>query len=156
MKLNILALSLAGMAAAVAPVAVNAQMPGRHPAYLHARSDLRAAQFLLRVKEEPNVTRHMIEADHEVEAAIHEVDHAAVLDNKDLDDHPRVDMNLDRRGRFHKTVELLREARADLAREEDNGRARGWRDAAYKHIDLALEHVHKAAVDLHWDRELGW
>ncbi len=156
MKLQILALSLAGLAVALAPVVVNAEQPGRHPAYLHARSNLRAAQFLLRVREEPNVARHLIEADHEVEAAIHEVDNAAVLDRKDLNDHPPVDMNLDRRGRFQKAVALLREARADLGREEDNGRARGWRDAAYRHIDGALEHVHKAAVDLHWDHELGW
>src|SRR3984957_843109 len=156
MKLPILAVSLIGLAVAIAPVVVNAEQPGRHPAYLHARSNLRAAQFLLQVREEPNGARHLIEADHEVEAAIHEVDNAAVLDHKDLNDHPPVDMNLDRRGRFRKTVELLREARADLAREEDNGRARGWRDAAYRHIDGALEHVHKPAVDLHWDHELGW
>jgi len=149
MKLQILALSLVALAA-------NAQMPGRHPAYLHARSDLRAAQFLLRVREEPNVTRHLVEADHEAEAAIHEIDQAAVLDHKDLNDHPHVDMNFDRLGRFRRTVELLREARADLGREEDNGRARGWRDAAYRHIDGALEHIHKAAVDLHWDHEFGW
>ena len=116
MKLPILTLGLIGLAVAIAPVVVNAQMPGRHPAYLHARSDLRAAQFLLRVREEPNVTRHLVQADHEVEAAVLEIDHAAVLDHKDLDDHPHVDMNFDRLGRFRRTVELLREARADLAR----------------------------------------
>jgi hypothetical protein len=91
-----------------------------------------------------------------VEAAIREIDRAAVIDRKDLDDHPPVDLHMDRLGRFRKTVELLRTARADLAREEDNGRARGWRDAAYLHIDQALEHVHKAAIELHWDHELGF
>jgi hypothetical protein len=156
MKLRTLMLSLVGLAAAITPAAVNADTPGRHPAYLHARSDLRAAQFLLRVREEPNVTRHLVQADREVEAAIGEIDRAAVIDRKDLDDHPRADVNLDRRGRFGKTVELLRSARADLGREEDNGRARGWRDAAYGHIDQALEHMHRAAVDLRWDRELGF
>jgi len=156
MKLRILALSLIGLAAALAPTALNADTPGHHPAYLRARSNLRAAQFLLRVREEPNVTRHMVEADHEVEAAIGEIDRAAVLDHKDLDEHPRIDLRLERRERFRKVVELLRTARADLGREEENGRARGWRDAAYQHIDQALEHVHKAATDLHWDRELGF
>lgn len=156
MKLEIIALSLIGLAAAVAPAVVKADTPGRHPAYLHARSDLRAAQFLLRVREEPNVTRHLLEADHEVEAAIGEIDRAAVIDRKDLDDHPRVDLHVDRQGRFRKTVELLRSARGDLAREEDNGRARGWRDAAYQHIDQALEHMHRAATELHWDHELGF
>jgi hypothetical protein len=51
---------------------------------------------------------------------------------------------------------LMRSARADLGREEDSGRARGWRDAAYHHIDEALEHMHRASVDLHWDHEFGF
>jgi hypothetical protein len=156
MKLRYLTASIIGLITMLAPAAMNAQMPGRHPAYLRARSDLRASQFLMRVREEPNVTRHMVEADREIEAAIHEIDRAAFLDRKDLDDHPRVDTGLDRRHRFEKITALLRSARADLGREEDNGRARGWRDAAYRHIDGALEHMHQAARDLHWDRELGW
>lgn len=156
MKLRILALSLIGMAAAMAPSALKADTPGRHPAYLRARSNLRAAQFMLRVREEPNVTRHMVEADHEVEAAIGEIDRAAVIDQKDIDDHPRIDLRLARRERFRRMVGLLRTARADLGREEDSGSARGWRDAAYLHIDQALEHIHQASIDLHWDRDLGF
>src|ERR1700691_4691148 len=105
MKLPTLTLSLVALAAALTPAAVNADTPGRHPAYLHARSDLRRAQFLLRVREEPNVTRRLVEADHEVEAAIGEVDRAAFLDRKDLDDHPRVDAFPDRRHRFGRIVE---------------------------------------------------
>jgi hypothetical protein len=156
MKLRILALSLAGLAAAVVPAALNADTPGRHPAYLHARSDLRRAQMLMRVQEEPNVTRRLVEADHETEAAIGEIDRAAVIDRKDLEDHPHVDAFPDRRRRFGRIVELLRSARRDLGTEEDNGRARGWRDAAYRHIDEALGHMHRAAVDLHWDHEFGF
>ena len=102
------------------------------------------------------MTRHLVEADHEAEAAIRKIDRAAVLDRKDLDDHPSVDTNVDRLGRFRRTVELLRSARADLGREEDIGRARGWRDAAWQHIDQALENMHRASVVLKWDRELGF
>ena len=156
MKLKTLVYSLIGLAAAFVPATVSAEQPGRHPAYLHARSDLRAAQFLMRVREEPNVAKHLVEADHQANAAVAEIDRAAIIDRKDIDDHPHVDLNLERQGRFRRTVELLREARADLAREEDNGRARGWRDAAYQHIDQALEHVHRAAVLLHWDHEFGF
>jgi hypothetical protein len=156
MKLRTLTLSLAALAAAMAPAALNADTPGRHPAYLHARSDLRRAQYLMRVHEEPNVTRRLVEADREAEEAIHEIDRAAVIDQKDLEDHPHVDAFPDRRRRFGRIVELLRSARADLGREEDNGRARGWRDVAYRHIDEALEHMHRAAIDLHWDREFGF
>jgi hypothetical protein len=156
MNLRNLTLSLIGVVVAIFPTAINADTPGRHPAYLRARSDLRAAQFLLRVREEPNVTRQLLQADREVEAAIAEVDRAAVIDRKDLNNHPRVDPSLDQRGRFRRIVELLRSARADPGREEDNGRARGWRNAAYQHIDQALEHMHRAAVDLRWDHELGF
>jgi hypothetical protein len=156
MKLKILALTLIAFATAITPAALNADTPGRHPAYLRARSDLRAAQYLMRVREEPNVARRLIEADHEVEAAIQEIDRAAIIDRKDVDDRPRVDTRLDRRGRFGRTIELLREARADLGREEDNGRARGWRDAACRHVDEALNHMHRAALDLHWDHEFGY
>jgi hypothetical protein len=156
MKLRTLAFALAGLTSIVVPTAVNADTPGRHPAYLHARSDLRAAQLLMRVREEPNVRRQLTEADRETEAAIAEIDRAAVIDHKDVDDHPRVDIRLERMARLHRTVDLLREARADLAREEDNGRAREWRNAAFRHIDAALEHIHRASVDLHWDHELGF
>ena len=88
MKLRTLALSLITVLAALTPAVLNADTPGRHPAYLRARSDLRAAQYLMRVREEPNVSRRLAEADREVEAAIHEIDRVAILDHKDIDDHP--------------------------------------------------------------------
>ncbi len=156
MKLKIIKLCLGIMLATALPGLANADTPGRHPAYLHARSDLRRAQLLMRVREEPNVTRKLVEADHAVEAAIAEIDRAAVIDRKDIEDHPQVDAFPDRRGRFGRIVELLRSARRDLEKEEDSGRARGWRDAAFRHIDEALEHMHRAAVDQHWDHEFGY
>jgi hypothetical protein len=153
MKLQAIALSLIGLTLAI--TSIDAQ--GRHPAYLRARSDLRRAQLLMRVQEEPNVTRYVRAADNEVEGAIKEIDRAAVLDGKDIDDHPRIDVNIDRKGRFRKIIDLLRSARGDLNREpEDNGAARAWRNSAWGHIDQALDHMKKAAVDLHWDRELGF
>ena len=62
----------------------------------------------------------------------------------------------DRPGRFRKVVALLRSARNDISLEEDNPAAAGWRDVAYRHIDAALDHVHRAAVDLRIDQELGF
>jgi hypothetical protein len=58
----------------------------------------------MRVREEPNVTRRLVEADREVDAAIHEIDRTAVIDQKDLEDHPRVDSF---QRRFGRIVELL-------------------------------------------------
>jgi hypothetical protein len=117
---------------------------------------LRRAQFLLRVREEPNVTRNLKAADDETEAAVREIDRAAVLDHKDLDEHPPIDVGVARQDRFRKIVELLRSARADIDREEDNPRAREWRNVAFKHIDEALNAVHRAAVDAKLDHELGF
>jgi hypothetical protein len=152
MNRRILSVSLI-TAAALAPAAMNAQV---HPRYLHARTDLRTAQFFLRVREEPNVTRNLIAADHEVEAAIREIDLAAVLDRKDLVDRPPIDTSLERKDRFRKIVDLLRSARADIEQEEDNPRAREWRNRAFRHIDESLNAVHRAAVDARIDHELGF
>lgn len=72
--------------------------------------------MFMRMREEPNVTRQLIAADREVEAAVREIDRAAVLDRKDIYDHPPVDTRLDRPGRFRKIMALLNSARGDLAR----------------------------------------
>lgn len=149
MKLGIAVLLAA---AALAPGA----MAGSHPRYLHARSDLRVARALLHVREEPNVTRNLMEAAREVDEALGEVDRAAAMDHKNLEAEPRIDTSLDRRGRFRKIVALLRSARADISEEEDNPRARVWRNAAIRHINIALDFVRRAARDLRMDRELGY
>jgi hypothetical protein len=141
-------------ASMLAPTGAHAQ--GRHPHYLRARTDLRATQFYLRVREEPNVTRNQHAADRELDAAIAEIDRAAVIDHKDIDDHPRIDTSLARKDRFRKIVDLLRGARADIEQEEDNPRAKEWRDRAFRHIDEALNAVHRAAVDARVDHELGF
>ena len=154
MSFKVIGLTLVAVGAILVPVAVQAQ--GCHPHYLSARSDLRRAQFLLRVREEPNVTRNFKIADDEIEAAIREIDRAAVIDRKDIDEHPPVDVGVPRLDRFRKVVDLLRGARADIDREEDNPRAREWRAAAFRHIDEALNSVHRAAVDARFDHELGF
>lgn len=129
----------------------------RHPRYLHARSDLRTAQFIIRdTNLEPNVMRHLNTAAGEIERAIHEVDHAAVVDGKDLNDHPRVDAHMDRRGRFREVMRLLNAARRDIGREEDNPNALRWRDVAFRHIDVAIEEMRRAAHDMHFDHLEGY
>lgn len=155
-KLRNLIFASALAIAVFATALVQADSPGRHPAYLRARTDLRAAQWLSRGVQDPDVASRLREADQEIEFAIHEIDRAGVIDHKNLQDHPRVDARLDRNGRFRRIMELLQRARADIAREEDNPRAIGWRDLAYRHIDKAMEFVHRAARDMRIDRELGW
>ena len=138
------------------PLVLQADTPGHHPAYLHARSDLRVAQWLMRVHDDPEVMRRVHQADVEIDKAIHEMDVAARFDHKDLDDHPHIDVSLDRRGRFRKVMELLQRARADIGREEDDPSAIGWRNLAYRHIDEAMNFVRHAAHDLQMERDLGW
>ena len=136
--------------------AVAFAQPRHHPRYLHARTDLRTAQYLMRVHDEDNVMRHLRRADEEIDQAVAEIDRAAVIDHRDLEDHPPIDRRLDRRGRFHRAMELLQAARSDIGREEDNPRALAWRDAAYRHIDAAMDQLRRAVRDLHMDHMEGY
>ncbi len=100
--------------------------------------------------------RNLRRCDEEIEAAIHEIDVASVIDRKDMEDHPCVDTSLDRSGRFRKMMALLDSARRDIGQEEDNPRAIAWRNAAFRHIDEARVSLRRAATDLRIDRELGF
>ncbi len=122
-------------------------VPGRHPAYLHARTDLRRAEHLMDWAEFRNVRHDLDAAAHHVREAIHEIDKAAARDRKDLQDNPPVDAYPDRAGRFHAIARFLIGAKHDIEREEDNPAARGWRDRAIHHIDEAIAAVHRAARD---------
>jgi hypothetical protein len=130
---------------ALAPFAANAQY--RHPAYLHARSDLRRATMLMRIPDEPNVNRDMTIAADLTEHAIHELDAAARWDRKDIDDNPPVDTRMGRGGRFREILRLLDSARHDIEHEEDNPMAREWRNRAFRNIDDAMALVRKGGYD---------
>ena len=134
---------LAGCVAAPPPRAVVAPPPppppARHPAYLHALSDLRAARWL--IEHRPGdwaQTSDEVEAVQQIDAAINEIKKASIDDGKNLHDHPPVDERPDHPGRIHEAIEILKKSRADLAREEDNGYAAGLRDRAIGHIDAAI------------------
>jgi hypothetical protein len=132
---------------ALAALAPFAAAQYRHPAYLHARSDLRRATLLMHVREEPNVSRDMAAAADFTERAIRELDAAAMFDRKDLDEHPPIDTRLGRGSRFREILRLLDSARHDIEREEDNPRAREWRNRAFRNIDDAMELIRKAGYD---------
>jgi hypothetical protein len=132
------------MTAALAPVG---QAQFRHPHYTQARSDLRRAVLFMRAPDEPNVMRDMQTASGLVERAIHEIDIAAVLDRRDIDDNPRVDMGLGRGSRFREILRLLAAAREDIGREEDNRAAAQWRNRAFGYIDDAMAMVRRGGYD---------
>jgi hypothetical protein len=135
------------MIAAVALATLQLPAQGRHPHYIHARADLRRAIILMRVPDEPNVMRDMQEATGMVERAIHELDVAAMFDRRDLDDNPPVDTRLGRGSRFREILRLLGSARNDIDQEEDNPRAREWRNRAFGFIDGAIARVRQGGYD---------
>ena len=141
---------LAGFAAAPAAV-VAQQVPGPHPAYLHALGDLRAARHYLNdgwaweaVRRDDNA------AVGEIDAAIREIKRAAIDDGKgDADPYP-IDRRLSPHDRFRKANELLAAAHHDLDKAEDVREARGLRDRALAHIDQAHQIVDNAWRTAHW------
>ena len=152
-KVNRMKLTLLTALAATALAPFAAAQP-RHPAYLHARSDLRRATLLMRIPDEPNVNRDMAIAIDYTDRAIRELDTAAMFDRKDLDDHPPVDVRMGRGSRFQETLRLLDSARRDIEREEDNPRAREWRNRAFRNIDDAMALIRKGGYDKYRD-EMG-
>src|SRR5450432_3641401 len=87
--------------AALAPALAHADQPGRHPAYLHALEDLRAARASLERPANVVVKWDEKQAIREIDAAIREIKEAAIDDGKNLNDHPPIDVNLDWKGRLH-------------------------------------------------------
>jgi len=115
-----------------------ADEPGRHPAYLHALTDLRHARAHLdRLTPSDRIDDEEQHAIAEIDKTIGEIKHASIDDGKDLNDHPPVDAHLGHKGRYHRALELLDKAHNDIAREEDDPSVRGLRDRAIRHIDEA-------------------
>jgi hypothetical protein len=141
-----------GITTLAAPGVLRAQqVPGPHPTYLHALSDLRAARHYLNdgwawapVKHDDN------EAIREIDAAISEIKRAAIDDRKGLNDPFPIDTSLSPHNRFRKANELLWKAHNDLSKAEDVPEARGLRDRAIGHVDRAHDIVDKAERTAHW------
>jgi hypothetical protein len=142
-------LSFAGVAVASIALTVPmlAQVPGPHPSYLRARSDLRVAEHIMMIRDEPNVMRDLAAATERVREAIRLLDEAAVIDRKQIDDNPRIDTYPDRRGRFRAMYQMLEGAKRDLSQAESNLSAVGWRNAAIGKVNEAQALVKRAARD---------
>lgn len=116
----------------------------RHPAYLHALTDLRHARAHLQRPDGGELRHEEQEAIHHIDDAINEIKKASIDDGKDLNDHPPVDAKLDHAGRLHRALELLNKAHDDISREEDNQFAQGLQQKAMGHIDKAHHEVQEA------------
>lgn len=124
----------------------SADEPGRHPAYLHALSDLRAANWMIehRRPEDGAIADDEMIARDEIGAAFNEIKRAAIFDGKDLRYHPEADVDMQREGRLHKAIDLLRKVHHDIAGEEDDPETRGLQHRALEHVDAALHAAERA------------
>jgi hypothetical protein len=133
----------------LASFAAQADLPGKHPYYLHALSDLRAARWMLEHRPgDAAVSAQEDIAISEIDGAIGEIKRAAIDDGKDIHDHVGVDAPNERPGRLHKALELLRKVHADVAREEDDPMTKGLRNRAVGHIDAAIHATEASIADV--------
>jgi hypothetical protein len=146
-------LMAAGTVLALVPATMQAQqVPGPHPAYLHALSDLRAARHYLHDNWTFGAVRHEDDAAiHEIDAAIDEIKRAAIDDGKGVNDPFPIDTHLGPHDRFRKANELLFAAHKDLDKAEDVPQSRGLRDRALGHVDHAHQIVDDAWRTAHWE-----
>lgn len=145
MKLKKSLLALAATAALLLPITTRAEPVMHHPAFLHALTDLRDARWNLEHRPGDWAMRADESlAIEEVDKAIYEIHHAAIDDGKNTAIHPPSDAHLDRLGRLHHALELLRRAYHDAAGEEDNPVSREWRHHALEHMDFAIHATERA------------
>jgi hypothetical protein len=138
-----------GMLLAALPFAASADLPGKHPYYLHALTDLRTARWMLEHRPgDAAVSGQEDVAITEIDAAIGEIKRASIEDGKDIHDHPKMDAPHDHPGRLHKALEILRKTHDDVAREEDDPMTKGLRNRAVGHIDGAIHATEKALNDV--------
>jgi hypothetical protein len=146
-------LLLSGLMLVAVPFAANADLPGKHPYYLHALSDLRAARWMLEHRPgDAAVSAQEDVAVTEIDKAINEIKHAAIDDGKDIHDHVGIDAPHDHPGRLHKALEILRKVHSDVAREEDDPFTKGLRNRAVVHIDEAMHATEHAISDVNHGR----
>jgi hypothetical protein len=114
------------------------QLPGKHPGYLHALSDLRTARWLLLHQPgDAKVYQGEDVAVQEIEAIIAEIKHASIDDGKNINDHMNIDVH-EHGSRLRRAIESLQTARTDIMSEEDNPEVSTLRHHALERIDRAI------------------
>jgi hypothetical protein len=127
-------------------------LPGKHPGYLHALSDLRAARWLL--NHQPGDAKVYSGEDvaiQEVDAAMAEIKKASIDDGKNLNDHPAIDVK-EHGSRLLRAAETLHRAHSDIDGEEDNPEVREVRHHALEHIQKAIDATNHAHAE--WLKEV--
>lgn len=144
MKILLRIMLLVFVVAMFSPLTNQTHAQRKHPAYLHALSDLRYARGLLERPNGGELREQEKEAIHKIDDAIAEIKRASIDDGKNIAEHESVDPHLPWAGRLHKAQELLDDARRDCRKEEDNPETRGLQMRVLRHIDEAHRHVSEA------------
>jgi hypothetical protein len=126
------------------PLGALADLPGRHPGYLHAMQDLRHARDLLFHPDHKNVEADENRAIREIDECLGDLEKAAWLDRKPQGMPVLPDAGIDFKSRLSKALELLRKAHNDMDKEEDDPSAVGFRDRANHHVDRAIGFTRRA------------
>jgi hypothetical protein len=136
--------------ALIAPIVISstsAHAQERHPAYLHALSDLRLMRsYLDRLTPSEHIDEESQQAIAEIDAAIREIKQASIDDGKNIHDHAPIDAHITPANRFRHAREAGNAAWHDLDREEDNGFNHGLKHRAMDHIEKAnhiVDHIIK-------------
>jgi hypothetical protein len=140
--LHIVATATVALFAAALPTW--ADTPGRHPAYLHALSDLRDARAHLEHFGSDRIIAEEQHAIEHIDKAIGEIKHAAIMDGKNIQDHMPVDAHLGPHDRYVKALELLDKAQRDASGEEDQPDTAGLQLRVIHHIEEARHSVQHA------------
>jgi hypothetical protein len=129
------------------------ELPGKHPGYIHALSDLRSARWFLNHQAgDPKVYAGEDVAITEIDAAIAELKKASIDDGKDLNTHPAVDVK-EHGSRLLRAMEVLQRAHDDINSEEDNPEASQLRHRALDHIQKAHDAANRAHAE--WLKDMG-
>jgi len=147
--MNIKIAALLSTALLTVSMVAGADVPGRHPHYLHALADLRTARWLISHGRVDNaVGGHEHAAMSEIDLALYEIKHAAIDDGKDPNDHGAIDESLDAPGRLHNALNLLNKVRSDISTEQDDPNSQGLRVRAVDHVTGAIHETEIAIHDL--------
>ncbi len=144
MKSYVKLVLMAGFVVLFLNTVIAAQMPGAHPDYLSALSDLRDARAnILETPSSPEVNAMARSAIGEIDAAIRDLHDAAKADGLPLRADAPIDVPENGNVRMYRAMDLLKGARRDVDQPEQNPAANTWRGNAIGHIDEALRILHR-------------
>ncbi len=122
-----------------------ASSQGGNSASLHSLSDLRTARSMIDNRPgDWGRAMDQIEAVHQIDAAIDELEKSARDDGGSITSIPALDAEPDHAGRIHEALEFLNKAYVDVNQEEVGFFAKEMRDRANGHIQAAIQATRSA------------